>query len=67
MFSRPSTTAIPDQEAETVADALSEGMFSRFGVPETLHGDQGRNFESRVFSAMCEHLGIHKTTHIFPE
>ena len=57
----PEAHAIPDQEAETVADALLEGMFSRFGVPETLHSDQGRNFESRVFSAMCERLGIHKT------
>ena len=44
-----------------MADALLEGMFSRFGVPETLHSDQGRNFESRVFSAMWERLGIHKT------
>ena len=44
-----------------MADALLEGMFSRFGVPETLHSDQGRNFESWVFSAMCERLGIHKT------
>ena len=46
----PEAYAIPDQEAETVADALLEGMLSRFGVPETLHSDQGRTFESRVFS-----------------
>lgn len=44
-----------------MADALVEGMFCRFGVPETLHSDQGRNFESRVFTAMCERLGIQKT------
>ena len=42
-------------------DALVGGMFSHFGVPETLHSDQGRNFESRVFASMCERLGIHKT------
>ena len=46
----PEAYAIPDQEAETVADALLEGMLSHFGVPETLHSDQGRTFESRVFS-----------------
>ena len=47
-------------------DALVRGMFSRFGVPESLHSDQGRNFESRVFGAMCEQLGIHKT-HTTPQ
>ena len=57
----PEAYALPDQEAETVADALVGGMFSRFAVPESLHSDQGRNFESRVFGAMCERLGIHKT------
>ena len=53
----PEAYALPDQEAETVVDALVEGMFSRFGVPETIHSDQGRNFESRVFTTMCERLG----------
>ena len=57
----PEAYAIPDQEAETVCNALVEGMFSRFGVPEELHSDQGRNFESRVFACMCEKLGIYKT------
>ncbi|CAI5696292.1 unnamed protein product [Oreochromis niloticus] len=57
----PEAYAIPDQEAETVADALVEGMFSRFGTAETFHSDQGRNFESKVFAAMCERLGIKKT------
>lgn len=57
----PEEYAIPDQEAETVVDALVEGMFSRFGAAETIHSDQGRNFESRVFVIMCERLGMHKT------
>ncbi|KAK7919250.1 hypothetical protein WMY93_010534 [Mugilogobius chulae] len=57
----PEAFAIPDQEAETVADTLVEGMFSRFGVAEVLHSDQGRNFESAVFSAMCERMGMQKT------
>ena len=57
----PEACALPDQEAETVVDALVEGMFSRFGVPETIHSDQGRNFESRVFATLCERLGAHKT------
>ncbi|XP_030595635.1 uncharacterized protein K02A2.6-like, partial [Archocentrus centrarchus] len=57
----PEAYAIPDQEAETVADTLVEGMLSRFGTAGVLHSDQGRNFESRVFAAMCERLGIQKT------
>ncbi|KAL7868740.1 hypothetical protein SRHO_G00101240 [Serrasalmus rhombeus] len=57
----PEAYAIPDQEAGTVADALVEGMFSRFGAAEVIHSDQGRNFEAGVFSAMCECLGIQKT------
>uniref|UniRef100_A0AAR2M493 Gypsy retrotransposon integrase-like protein 1 n=1 Tax=Pygocentrus nattereri TaxID=42514 RepID=A0AAR2M493_PYGNA len=57
----PEAYAIPDQEAGTVADALVEGMFSRFGAAEVIHSDQGRNFEAGVFSAMCERLGIQKT------
>ena len=57
----PEAYAIPDQEAETVVEALVGGMFSRFGIPENIHSDQGRNFESRVFASMCERLGMHKT------
>ncbi|XP_061093063.1 uncharacterized protein LOC133125281 [Conger conger] len=57
----PEAYCLPDQEAETIVDALVEGMFSRLGVPEVIHTDQGRNFESRVFAAMCEKLGSHKT------
>uniref|UniRef100_A0A669BAU0 Gypsy retrotransposon integrase-like protein 1 n=1 Tax=Oreochromis niloticus TaxID=8128 RepID=A0A669BAU0_ORENI len=57
----PEAYSLPDQEAETIVDTLVEGMFSRFGVPEVIHTDQGRNFESRVFAAMGEKLGSHKT------
>jgi hypothetical protein len=52
---------LPNQEAETVADALIQQVFSRLGVPQELHSDQGRNFESRVFKLVCERLGVHKT------
>lgn len=52
---------IPDQTAVTVADKFVNEFVCRFGVPEVLHTDQGRNFESRVFKEMCGILGIHKT------
>lgn len=53
--------ALPDQKAETTAEALVNGVISRFGVPIEIHSDQGRNFESEVFTKSLEILGIHKT------
>ena len=53
----PEAYAIPDQEAETVADALVGGMFSRFGRTEVLHCNQDRNFELQVFTAMPRACG----------
>ena len=44
----PEAYALPNQEAETVADALLGSILSRFGMPDTLHSDQGRHFESQV-------------------
>ncbi|MGH0134712.1 UNVERIFIED_CONTAM: hypothetical protein FKN15_030439 [Acipenser sinensis] len=44
------TNAIPDQRATTCAEALLDGMFSRFGVAEELQ-----------FGEVCRQLGIKKT------
>ena len=52
---------IPDQTAKTVAEKFVQEFVCRFGVPEVLHSDQGRNFESQVFAEMCSILGIDKT------
>ena len=38
--------SIANQEAITVARALVDKFFCRFGLPEQLHSDQGRQFES---------------------
>ena len=32
-----------------------------FGVPLSIHSDQGSNFESKVLKEMCHIFGIHKT------
>ena len=53
--------AIPNQEAETVAKKLTNEMFCRFSIPEQLHSDQGRQFESKLVSEMCKVLKICKT------
>jgi hypothetical protein len=52
---------IRNQEAETIAEALVEQVFTRFGIPHELHSDQGRNFEGKVMERVCELLGIYKT------
>uniref|UniRef100_A0A8C6MMG0 Gypsy retrotransposon integrase-like protein 1 n=1 Tax=Nothobranchius furzeri TaxID=105023 RepID=A0A8C6MMG0_NOTFU len=53
--------AIPDQSAITTAERLVTKMFYRFGAPNELHCDQGRNYEAEVFSEACRRLGIKKT------
>lgn len=57
----PEGFATPDQTAETVANGLVENVISRFGVPYQIHSDQGRNFESNVFRAVLDRLGVEKT------
>ena len=53
--------AIPDEQAETCAKKITEEWISRQGCPETLHSDQGTNFESKVMTEVCKLLGIDKT------
>ena len=52
---------IPNMEACTVAKVLVEKVLCRFGIPQVIHSDQGRQFESNLFQEMCKLLGIHKT------
>ena len=52
---------IPNMEASTVAKVMVEQLISRFGVPAKIHSDQGRQFESNLFSEMCRLLQIVKT------
>ena len=53
--------SLPNQEASTVAQALMNEWICRYGAPESIHTDQGRNFESKLFSELCDLLDIHKT------
>ena len=52
---------VPDHTALTVADKIVNEFISRFGVPFEIHTDQGREFESQLFSRLCETLQIMKT------
>ncbi|GBM25302.1 Retrovirus-related Pol polyprotein from transposon 412, partial [Araneus ventricosus] len=65
----PEAIPIPDQEASTVAEELVRSWISCYGVPMILHSDQGTNFNSALFTKLCELLGILKTrtTALHPE
>ena len=52
---------LPDQRAETTADALLNHWICRFGCPHCIHTDQGRNFESDLFRQLLRRLEINKT------
>lgn len=57
------TQAFPtrDQSAKSVAKILVREWFIKFGVPDRLHSDQGRCFESRIVHELCRTYGIKKT------
>ena len=52
---------MPNMEAITIARIFVNEFIWCFGVPEQLHMDQGRNFESALIREVCRMLGITKT------
>eukprot|EP00731_Ephydatia_muelleri_P000956 Em0001g956a len=58
---------MPDQTAERIVRALID-ILSRFGIPEILNSDQGRNFESTILKKTCAAFGIvmSRTTSYYP-
>jgi len=52
---------LPYEQAVTVTEVLASEWVCCYGVSQTLHSDQGRNFESEVFQKMCTLFGIEKT------
>lgn len=48
-------------DANTTAEFIVQCFIGGIGTPESIHSDQGRNFESAVFQRVCELCGISKT------
>jgi len=53
--------ALPDAKASTCMRIMYDGFFAQFGLPNQLHTDQDRNFESKLFYEMCQLTGVVKT------
>ncbi|CAG2249684.1 Retrovirus-related Pol polyprotein from transposon 17.6 [Mytilus edulis] len=53
--------SVVNHTALTVADKLVTEVMCRFGVPTSIHSDQGREFESDLFKYVCQLLEIEKT------
>ena len=51
---------MPDQKASRITCELVK-LFSTMEIPQMLHSDQGRNFESMILSQTLEAFGISKT------
>ena len=60
----PEAIPIPDRQADTGARAFSNGWICRFGVPSVITTDRVRQFESRLWTELCQLLGVkrHRTT-----
>ena len=52
---------VGDMTAEVCAQKLLNEVISRWGCPLSIHSDQGRTYESRVFKELCRMLEIRKT------
>lgn len=51
---------IPNREA-TSCNNIGQWIFCRFSIPEQIHSDQGKQFESDIIAEICKLLKINKT------
>ena len=52
---------LPDMEALSIAKVLVSEFICHFGVPDSIHTDQGKNFEAKLIQEICHLLGVTKT------
>ncbi|KHJ43368.1 integrase core domain protein [Trichuris suis] len=56
----PEAIPLRDVSADTVASALSSGWISRFGAPQTITTNQGRQFESELSNKLTQFCGTQR-------
>ena len=54
----PEAVLLPNSEAVTCARALLRTWISRFGVPDSIISDQGRQFTSQLWRELQQVLGV---------
>ena len=59
------SVAVPtkDETPVTTAKMLVSEWFMRYGVPERLHSDQGRNFESSLIAELLQNIQCEEDPH----
>lgn len=55
----PEAIPLQDISAQTIATTLVREWISRYGIPERLTSDRGRQFTSNLFSELTTILGVH--------
>ena len=55
------TIPVPDMTAEVYATKILNEYVARWGCPLSIHSDQGRTYESKMFKELCQMLEIRKT------
>lgn len=53
--------ALPNHQAETVADTLVTEIFLVHGTSRIIHSDQGREFQSELVKELCRLLEVNQT------
>ena len=51
---------MPDQKAQRITKELVK-VFATFGLPQILHSDQSRNFESTILKQTLDAFGVSKS------
>jgi len=62
-------TSIQNKDAQTVAKAIFEQWFCKFGIPAQIHTDGGKEFVNKLLGELCELLNVQhtKTTPYHPQ
>jgi len=58
----PEAIPLNDISAQSVTNVLYREWIARYGVPQNITTDQGRQFESKLFNALAKALGANKYT-----
>lgn len=55
---------MPDMTAQTVAELIVREVVSRFGVPSSIHSDQGRQFEGHLLLHIKYYISRKRAQHL---